>query len=304
MRCDGQGPGNQGPIPHPPSKDRGPYLPAPDHTSLIDGLELARLLTIDGAIVYRAVGSCMLPAIRPADLLAVELRDPAHVKVGEVALVRRKGRLVGHRVIAAGTVDGEHFIVTRSDRARTGDGRIFASDLLGIVVGITRKGRALQAPPMPPAGPVWRHRCLLAWLVLKGAPGRSLRRAHSWLAASHMYGVVARRLLRDRLTHASLQVHLPLVGACFPAIGRRIAVGACAPADLVGAECFSLELWTDAPPPAAYVLVTRQPVQDGACWHVAELVVRQRYRGCGLEDRVLAALNALLGDALQRLALP
>ncbi|TAM38439.1 hypothetical protein EPN54_04225 [bacterium] len=106
--------------------------------------ELGDLFLQKKIIKFHAQGMCMYPCVRPGDILDIEPRKAAEIKIGDIAVYRRSDHLFGHRTIDKGRNNGLTYIVTRPDTARSGnDGPRFDQDILGIVTGIKRKGKIL-----------------------------------------------------------------------------------------------------------------------------------------------------------------
>ena len=90
----------------------------------------------------RVIGSSMLPAIRPGDIVTVRSGLPARAAIGEVVLFLRESRFFVHRVVGRrGSA-----LVTRGDALATPDPPVEPGEFLGFVVA-TERGRR------PPAGP-------------------------------------------------------------------------------------------------------------------------------------------------------
>jgi hypothetical protein len=87
----------------------------------------------------------MLPAIWPGDTLVVERVSGDQVKIGEVVLVGRNGRLCAHRVISR-EEDSEnphrHWI-TQGDSMPMPDPPVKENELLGRVNYVIRAGRCV-----------------------------------------------------------------------------------------------------------------------------------------------------------------
>jgi len=93
-----------------------------------------------GEVQLRVTGSSMLPAIWPGDVVTIAERHLADVRPGEVAAFARGGRLFVHRVVS---IDGDH-LVTQGDTVPSADAPVSPADLLGVVAGVSRQGRAVR----------------------------------------------------------------------------------------------------------------------------------------------------------------
>ena len=115
-----------------------------------------------GQLRLRALGSSMLPAIAPGDLLVFRTAAAAELAAGQVVLVRRDDALVAHRLVSC---NGDN-LITMGDSLPSPDAPIHSSQLLGVLEAHVRSSRIL-------AHPVGHHRRLLPrttrWL-LRNAP--------------------------------------------------------------------------------------------------------------------------------------
>ena len=110
----------------------------------VPGDELAtELVRSTGRLRLAVVGSSMLPAIRPRDVLLIRRCEPDAARVGDVVLFTRDARLFAHRVVAAGAT-----LVTRGDALPDADAPVQPSELLGRVERVVRHGRVMR--PRPP----------------------------------------------------------------------------------------------------------------------------------------------------------
>jgi signal peptidase I len=108
----------------------------------------ATLVRSVGRLRLAVVGSSMLPAIQPRDLLLIRRCGTQAARVGDVVLYARDERLFAHRVISS---DGSR-LVTRGDALDTPDAPIGSDELLG------RVERLVPCPRVPTArlGPARR----------------------------------------------------------------------------------------------------------------------------------------------------
>jgi signal peptidase I len=100
----------------------------------------AALVRSVGRLRLAVVGSSMLPAIRPRDLLLVRRCGVQSTRVGDVVLFTRDSRLFAHRVISS---DGSR-LVTRGDALDMADAPIGGAELLGRVERVVRRGRVYR----------------------------------------------------------------------------------------------------------------------------------------------------------------
>lgn len=115
-------------------------------------------------------GTSMLPAVWPGDILSVQPQPMAAFRPGQIALFRRHGGLVAHRVVR----NSHSVLVTRGDRMRHDDAPVTKDELVGRVVSVIRNGREVPVElslPCRAAGAVLR-RSDLAVRVLLGVERR------------------------------------------------------------------------------------------------------------------------------------
>lgn len=101
----------------------------------------------------RALGTSMLPSIRPGDVLVIEAAGVSEIPLGAIAVWRRGEQLVAHRVVERITgADGSVRLVTRGDRQQQRDEPIGAEELLGRVTMIQRGPQTILPGLRPSAG--------------------------------------------------------------------------------------------------------------------------------------------------------
>jgi signal peptidase I len=100
---------------------------------------------------FPATGWSMLPAIWPGDTLAVEHIAADQVRVGDVVVVGRDGKLCGHRVVSiAGDRETRQWI-TQGDALPVPDRPVMESEILGratylIRAGMIGQGKRIAVP--------------------------------------------------------------------------------------------------------------------------------------------------------------
>lgn len=95
-----------------------------------------------GRLRFRAMGSSMLPAIAPGDLLVFRKATAVDLAPGQVVLVRRHDMLVAHRLVSR---NGDT-LTTMGDSLPTADAPVHASQLLGVLEAHSRGARLLSRP--------------------------------------------------------------------------------------------------------------------------------------------------------------
>jgi len=108
-------------------------------------VELAtQVVRASGGLRFAALGSSMIPAIYPGDLLLVR-RDPGErVRCGQVVLTRRDGQFYAHRVVRELQQGGERLWVTRGDALVDDDPPVSEHEVLGRVKAIVRRARRMD----------------------------------------------------------------------------------------------------------------------------------------------------------------
>jgi signal peptidase I len=98
-----------------------------------------------GTIRLRVTGASMLPAIWPGDVLWISRCSFSEMRVGEIALFVRYGRLFAHRAIAW----SDTHLGTRGDGNPNPDPPVNQAEFLGKVDGVMRAGRMVRIDPKP-----------------------------------------------------------------------------------------------------------------------------------------------------------
>lgn len=124
-----------------------------DRSLIVADLELGRYLVNHGKISFCIHGTCMLPCIRPFDVVTVEVKEMSEIVVGDIVVFRRNNELFAHRAIAKGIYEGKECVITQPDRANgANDGPIFSNDILGVVIEIKRNGVSMPLHCQPLRG--------------------------------------------------------------------------------------------------------------------------------------------------------
>lgn len=143
-----------------------------------------------GSVTFRAMGTSMLPAIWPGDVLSIERTATERIQRGDVVLFRRAERLFVHRVVAFGG-GADCVLITRGDSVPQPDPTFPSSDLLGRVKGIVRGGRSIRLERSP--GPLSR---MASWLFRQpdwlSRPSLMLHACRRRMALGPLHVVVCR----------------------------------------------------------------------------------------------------------------
>ena len=105
-----------------------------------------------GEVRLRVLGTNMVPAMLPGDLVSIRRAGPDEISAGEVVLFLQSGRLFVHRVVGRNVVSAagdteEPCLATRGDRLRHNDPPVSSKELLGRVVSVERDNRNIELTP-------------------------------------------------------------------------------------------------------------------------------------------------------------
>jgi len=93
-----------------------------------------------GRLRFRAMGSSMLPAIAPGDILSFRTATPGDLVPGRVLLMQHEDRLVAHRLLS----HEQGMLTTMGDSLRAPDAPLRLSQLLGVLDGQERGSRSIH----------------------------------------------------------------------------------------------------------------------------------------------------------------
>jgi signal peptidase I len=88
----------------------------------------------------------MLPSVWPGDTLVIERVTADQVRVGDVMLVGRDGRLCAHRVVSVAESCGGPRWITQGDANSAPDRPVSEEELLGRVDYVIRAGKLVPVP--------------------------------------------------------------------------------------------------------------------------------------------------------------
>ena len=114
----------------------------------------AEVLYRFGEVRFVAYGSSMVPSIYPGDLLTVHSNDVAAARRGEIVLFLLGGRPYVHRITRKWPERSRVVFATRGDALPKEDPSVDASQLLGRVTAIERRGKRVAIVTKP--GPFMR----------------------------------------------------------------------------------------------------------------------------------------------------
>ena len=113
----------------------------PDEATALKCEIAGEVLRSFGSLRFAATGWSMLPAIWPGDTLVVDRISSEQVRVGDVVLIGRAGRLCAHRVISIAFDSGTVCWITRGDAMAAPDRPVSEGELLGRVSYLIREGK-------------------------------------------------------------------------------------------------------------------------------------------------------------------
>ncbi len=99
-----------------------------------------------GSLRFKATGWSMLPSVWPGDTLVIERVSPGRVRVGDVMLVGRDGRLCAHRVVSVAEDGGSPRWITQGDANTAPDKPVSEGEILGRVSYVIRCGKLIAVP--------------------------------------------------------------------------------------------------------------------------------------------------------------
>jgi hypothetical protein len=155
--------------------------PPPHHARLDLAAEILHRF---GEVRFVAHGSSMIPSIYPGDLITVRSDSSAGARRGEIVFFLLGGRPFVHRVMRKWPERNRVVFATRGDALPKEDPSVDASQLLGRVIAIQRRGKSVA-------------------LVIKPRP---FTRAHRWAArnsSAFARLLLAAHALRMRLSGRS-----------------------------------------------------------------------------------------------------
>lgn len=102
----------------------------------------AETLRTTGRLRLRAYGTSMLGAIWPGDVLVCERCEVEKLRLDDIVLYVRSGRLIAHRIVELSYADGRTRVVTCGDCLPNDDPPVNLADILGRVTSVQRDGFA------------------------------------------------------------------------------------------------------------------------------------------------------------------
>jgi len=267
---------------------------------VVESLEIGRVLADQAKTQFRSQGSCMYPSIKSNDTLFIESRSIQDVKVGDIAVFRRFGQLLGHRTIGKGEDKGGAYIVTRPDRSTHGnDGPTYSDNILGIVVKIDRRGHEQSIEPKPLKGYSKVQVLFWEWWNLEARPYliknvEVVQKFGVYNKITSLYlTLVKRRLIYNvRMPLKPMQTH-DLYRNFSP---EEFDVNKVVQKGSPVAEWTLTLFLIEKRYPIAWITIIRHPENCplGEGWYIADLFVRIRYRGIGFEKQLVSKAKNIL----------
>ncbi len=262
---------------------------------IVSSLEIGKVLARKNRVTFRPSGTCMYPCIRPGDILHIVPKSVAQLAVGDIAVYRRANRLFGHRIIDRRSDNGRPYIITRPDRAKVGeDTPSYDEDVLGVVSQIERRGKKVgsQKPRYALAEQLYFASLLKFW-ECQYALRRKIITALAFLQKTDIYQRIVRRWFAAKNAALTYSLRVPICAGQMHDPYRELSLAEFEDMFLTLGKSrpdrLTLALVVNGnPQPAASVtFVSRPPECPFAGWWVNEIQVRVRYRGAGLEEKLL-----------------
>jgi signal peptidase I len=106
----------------------------------------AEVLRSSGKLRLGVTGCSMLPTVWPGDTLVVERVSPDQIRIGDVVVIARDGKLCEHRVVSIPEEAGNRRWITRGDALPVPDRPVLESELLGRASYLIRAGKLIAVP--------------------------------------------------------------------------------------------------------------------------------------------------------------
>jgi hypothetical protein len=275
------------------------YGPISGDSLVYASIEIGRALAEKNFISFRAKGSSMYPCLKQGDTLFVMPCEIDAANVGDIAVIRRNGMLIAHRIFSKGEEGHLPCIVTSSDRHHGNDGPTCQSDFLGIVSRAERNQRPLNLDLQEPGAldklsvSLWEgwNWHVKPWVV----------RLLDNLQQQLFYRALATAYFRIRYPKPVVTVQLPLKPMPQTDLYRVFSVSGFNLANVQqrgqAVVEWAMQLEFQKKVPAARVTFVCRPegCPDGSGWHVGQSWSRIRYRGAGLEARLIDEATKILG---------
>jgi signal peptidase I len=160
--------GTAAPAPTPPRETR-------EHDALKVEMT-AELVHKFGAARLRVLGSSMVPALRPGDIITVRRAAHLEISVGQLVVFSAGPQLITHRVAAVVGDAGERRWITRGDRSVCDDPAVPPENLIAVVESVSRRaGRGDREVQFAPRGRLtWFEKMLLALALRRSDKATSL----------------------------------------------------------------------------------------------------------------------------------
>lgn len=263
-------------------------------------LDVGRALAHRQRMLFVAKGTCMYPCLKQGDILHVNPCSVEDAKEGDIAVIRRNTNLLGHRIIGKGVDDSlGSYIVTRSDRSSLGDdGPTWQDSLLGVVCEAERQGKALKLVPMKLHGLELIKVSIQEWW---NAQAKSALVGYlSNIQQLAIYRPLVGGWLRMRYPDPYFLVRVPLsprqktdFHQQFPATGFDLRTVRQQDGEVVS---WSIQIEIPKQVPAAQLSLVFRPddCPDGGGWQIWRSWCRIRYRGAGLETRLVEEAQRII----------
>jgi hypothetical protein len=275
-------------------------IPAlPQNTSLVcSSLQIGKLLIHTNSVQFKSDGTCMFPVIHPKDILLVNPCEIDQVKVGDIAVCRKGSILFSHRIVKLGMNDIGYFIDTKSDCAKyLTDGYTYKDNFLGIVWGISRNGKIVTSisPETTLFFRLYRNIGILYYEISESIFS-FIKNLFTFLQRQKIYTYLGNLFLLLKKCRILYEIHIPSKNHFGNSVYQKYLVEKFA-SEIISKkrniDCFILVMYINN---SKIPAVSYECTHSMGTWEVTNINIAFRYRGLGLEDKLLNKLNTILSS--------
>jgi len=272
----------------------------PNELFIADIFDWVKPVAANNLLKLRSHGVCMYPYLRPGDVLCIQAKTTDQIQVGEVAVFKKGDYLCAHRTISRGILKDKPYIVTRSDRAEEcDDGPIFGEDILGVVSDVERKGK--KADKEAPRTRAMSSNIYLKWHILKKKFLAVTIRCISPVQRNRVYRKISQFWFVISRKNINLSIRVPLnlkINSKFyqEATLKDLKLFLSETSNLRAIAAWSMVASVDSKFAGVISFLHKPQDCPFSGWWIVDLTVRIRYRGLGLEERLLNEAEAILNE--------
>jgi signal peptidase I len=265
--------------------------------------ELAKVAVENKLVKFRSYGVCMYPTLKPKDILHIEPKTAEEIKVGDIAVFRRLNYLYVHRTIAKGKYGDLSYILTRPDTSKDGnDGPSFNENILGIVSTVERKGRIINLAKE------------------KRAPAKRMF-FNFYLKRYHFKKKLFEKIIYVILYIQQIKIYRKIAAFLFSALHKKIYISIRVPLNFKMSSRFhqdisqedlkllvseateeetlvgwSIIAYMESKFAGIISFIHKPKSCPFSGWWISESKIRIRYRGMGIEERLLKESDAIFNE--------